>query len=513
MKLKSNSRALGLRGQIIGGIVLLAVAATGIMGILSLKVIEQKVLYSKVREATALADNFRLARGLKGIKDLAEQSKKSGRLKDFEIVDKTGSLIYRSSKTPLLISGGSLILKETGLMLRHYGQTTLNPLMGGFNVNVTLSGGGEVRFTLSLSGLRDELKSIRRFIFYFSLLACVVIIGFGVYVLSITVVMPIRRLERTAKKIAGGDFAVRADEGKQAGYDEIGSLAKSFNLMAASVEEKILSIERVNRDLVSAQERLIMTEKLATAGRFAAGIAHEIGNPLGAVQGYLEILRAGDVDKDEVDDILCRMDKEIARINSIVSDFLDISRPSASSASSADVNAVLDDTLAIMKVHKGFEGVDIRVNKEGALPEALIDPSKLKQVFMNLLLNSADATNGAGQIKVETSIREAVAYGLVSGRRSTDIAQTSANGEQTGARVVVVSFTDNGPGISAQEKKKIFDPFFTTKEPGKGTGLGLFISEGIVEAYRGKIFVDSEVGEGTTFDVVLEAGGAYDAGE
>ncbi|GAG20852.1 unnamed protein product, partial [marine sediment metagenome] len=129
--------------------------------------------------------------------------------------------------------------------------------------------------------------------------------------------------------------------------------------------------------------------------------------------------------------------------------------------------------------------------------------------FMNLLLNSADAMEGAGQIKIETSIREASVYGLTSGRRSTDIRQTSSAsslGEATGAKVIVISFADTGPGISTEERKKIFDPFFTTKDPGKGTGLGLFISEGIVEAYRGKIFVDSEVGEGTTFDVVLEAG-------
>jgi two-component system NtrC family sensor kinase len=510
MKEKAGNRVLGLRGQIIGGIVLLAVAATGIMGILSLKIIEQKVLYAKVREAEALAENFRLmgAGGAKGIKELAERSRRAGRIQDFEIVDSSGSILHSSSKMELVIKGGSLILQQRGFVLRHYGPTTLNPLMGEFNVKVSLSNGGEVRFTLSLAGLRGELKSIRRFIFYFSLLACVVIIGFGVYILSVTVVMPIRRLERTARNIAGGDYAERANEGSSGGYDEIGSLARSFNLMAGSVEEKILSIERVNRDLLSAQERLIMTEKLATAGRFAAGIAHEIGNPLGAVQGYLEILRSTDVDKGEADDILGRMDKEIARINVIVSDFLDISRPSTNENSSADVNEVLDDTIAIMKAHKGFEGIEIKLNKDGALPLALIDPSKLKQVFINLLLNSADAMESAGQIKIETSVREASLYGLTSGRRSTDMRRNPpVSGEQrAGAQVIVVSFIDNGPGISAKDRKKIFDPFFTTKDPGKGTGLGLFISEGIVETYRGKIFVHSEVGEGTTFDVVLDAG-------
>jgi signal transduction histidine kinase len=485
------------------------------MGILSLKVIEQKVLYLKVREAEALGENFRLAGGSMNIKNFAERSRRAGRLSEFEILDNSGSIVHKSGQRPLSIANGRLVLQKRGLVLRHFGATTLNPLKGEFNLEVELFDGGSIRFTLSLAGLREELKSIRRFIFYFSLLACVVIIGFGVYILSITVVRPIRRLERTASQIAGGDFAVRADEGKYEGYDEIGSLARSFNLMAGSVEEKIMSIERVNSDLLSAQERLIMTEKLATAGRLAAGIAHEIGNPLGAVQGYLEILRGTEVDKSEAVDILERMDKEIARINAIVSEFLDFSRPSANDASPADVNAVLDDTVAIMKAHKGFEGVEILLGKEGSLPSAFIDPSKLKQVFINLLLNSADAMAGTGRIKVETSISDASVYGLTSGRRSTDIRRTvpaSGGKEAAGSRVIVVSFADNGPGISTEDRKKIFDPFFTTKEPGKGTGLGLFISEGIVEAYRGKIFVHSELGEGTTFDVVLEAGPSNEEG-
>ncbi|MEE9543037.1 MAG: HAMP domain-containing protein, partial [Thermodesulfobacteriota bacterium] len=292
---KGGGRILGLRGQIIGGIVILAVAATGIMGILSLKVIEQKVLYAKVREAEALGDLFRLNAGERSsaIKELAELTRKAGRIKDYEVIDKKGIVLFKSASVPdgrVATDVGRLIIQKRGLTLRHAGQTTLNPLNGEFNVKVNLLGGARINFTLPLTGLRAELSSIRRFIFYFSLFACVVIITFGVYILSMTVVMPIRRLERTARKIARGDLTVRADEGGKggkggAGYDEIGSLAHSFNLMAESVEEKVMSIERVNRDLLNAQERLIMTEKLATAGRFAAGIAHEIGNPLGAVQG------------------------------------------------------------------------------------------------------------------------------------------------------------------------------------------------------------------------------------
>ncbi len=521
--MKRGGRILGLRGYIIGGIVILVVAATGIMGILSLKVIEQKVLYAKVREAEALGDLFRLKSGEKpgAIKDFAELTRRAGRIKDYVIADKTGALFFKSAPGAGAMDKadeGRLIIQKRGMTLRHSGQTTLNPLLGEFNAKVLLSDGVRVSFTLPLAELRGELRSIRRFIFYFSLAASAVIIIFGVYALSRTVLMPIRRLERTARTIAGGNLAVRADEGGAlasggGGYDEIGSLARSFNLMAQSVEDKVMSIERVNRDLLNAQERLIMTEKLATAGRFAAGIAHEIGNPLGAVQGYLEILMDGNVEDGEAAEILERMNREMARINSIVTDFLDISRPSSVNAAPADVNKVIEETVTIMRAHKGFEGVRIEMKVDASLPPAMIDSSKLKQVFMNLLLNSADAMQGSGKIGIETSLREDTPYGVARARRRTDIQQSSAHkvegegeasGGAPGTKMVVISFTDNGPGISEEERKKIFDPFFTTKEPGKGMGLGLFISEGIVETYRGKINVMSEEGEGTTFEVVLE---------
>jgi signal transduction histidine kinase len=514
-----GTRVLGLRGQIIGGIVILAVAATGIMGILSLKVIEQKVLYSKIREAEALGDLFRLSGVEKpdAIKDLAELTREAGRITNYEILDRKGAILFKSTPGNLAhvsVDSGRLIIQRRGMTLRHAGETSLNPVFGEFNVQVALVSGVKVNYSISLDGLRDELHSIRRFIFYFSLLACVVIIGFGIYILSITVVMPIRKLERTARSIASGDLAVRADEGKEGkGYDEIGSLARSFNLMARSVEEKVLSIERVNRDLLSAQERLIMTEKLATAGRFAAGIAHEIGNPLGAVQGYLEILGKGDVEESESAEIIERMAGEISRINVIVEDFLDMSRPSNAEKSTADVNKVLEETISIMKAHKGFGGVQCELKEAPGLPMARIAPPKLKQVFMNLLLNSAEAMEGKGIIKIETNMREAESRLDSPGRRSTDVKRVfSFNDEEeklvepaAATKTVVISFSDDGPGISEDGRKKIFDPFFTTKETGKGTGLGLFISEGIVEAYRGKISVRSELGEGTTFEVILEA--------
>ncbi|MEE9542692.1 MAG: ATP-binding protein, partial [Thermodesulfobacteriota bacterium] len=208
------------------------------------------------------------------------------------------------------------------------------------------------------------------------------------------------------------------------------------------------------------------------------------------------------------------------RINAIVTDFLDISRPSGVESSPADVFNVLEETVAIMKAHKGFEGVTIEMEGAAELPPAMIDSSKLKQVFMNLLLNSADAMEGSGIISVETKLKEGSAYGAIPARRRTDIQRvfpppsppkdtgkpTGDEGARTsGNKTVVISFTDNGPGIGEEERKKIFDPFFTTKEPGKGTGLGLFISEGIVEAYRGRINVRSKLGEGTTFEVSLEA--------
>jgi signal transduction histidine kinase len=505
----------GIRSQLTAGIVILSVAATSLMGVLTLKVAEQRIFNSRVREAELIADFFIYRSrerfdALVGIADLGRRLVESGRISGVRVVGANGEKTI-SGPAAINYDEGRPLFTTSDLSIRHYGGGSFGAVSGELRVSAKLKDSARLGFVFPLTGIAEELAGIKRFIFYFAAAASSIIIAIGAYTLSRLVVAPIRRLEQAAKSIAAGNFSERA---RVEGKDELSSLAGSFNAMAVSIEEKIGHIEAVNRELVAAQERLIITEKLATAGTLAAGIAHEIGNPLGAVQGYLDILRKGGVEGGEAAEILERMDKELSRINGIVRDFLDISRPRREHPVPVDVNRLATESAAIVRAHRDFAGVSVAFNLADLLPMVVIDEGMLKQVFINILLNAAEAMAGAGSVTIATRAAESGEYGFLGGRRKTDrpaISVGTAGGDGTAMmkRKVVISFSDTGPGVSDDERKRIFDPFYTTKETGKGTGLGLFVSEGIVEAYGGRIVLknDSKGGRGATFEVVLEAAG------
>ena len=413
-----KKRRLGIRGQLIGGIVLLAVAATGLIGLMSLKVLEQKLLESKVSEAMILADFFRVGGsvGSSAMKDTARHLVRNERLRDIKLLGSDGKVLFADGTPPDIRDGNTLLIGE-GVLVNHRGGKRFGPLNGELIVQARPRGGGVVSFVVPLTGIRNELSSVKRFILYYTIIDSFIITAIGLYFLSVLVIRPVRRLEATAGRIAGGDLAVRVDL-KNSG-EEIASLSDSFNSMADSVEEKIKRIESVNRNFLEAQERLIITEKLATVGRLGAGIAHEIGNPLGAIQGYLDILinDPSSIDREEAEDILSRMEKEISRINSIVRNFLDLSREGKATDGACDVNMVAEESVTFLKGHKDFTQVDTSFDLTAALPEAQIATDKLKQVFINLLLNAASAMGGAGTIHVKSFLRDSGGDGQGACRR------------------------------------------------------------------------------------------------
>jgi signal transduction histidine kinase len=257
----------------------------------------------------------------------------------------------------------------------------------------------------------------------------------------------------------------------------------------------------MTESLVRQREQLIRTEKLASVGQLAAGVAHEIGNPLAAVLGYVDILRAdaaGDgpplMTGAERRDALERVKAETQRINKIIQDLLAYSRPTKEEAEVTDPRKVLQSAQALLTPQARFRGVKIRVQDpvstvgetvagrtgDRSWPRVLASTGRLNQVFLNLLLNAADAMDGQGVVTVACE-------------RLMD--------------KVRIRFRDEGPGISGDMARKIFDPFFTTKAPGQGTGLGLSISRSIVEANHGTLeLIPTEPGErGATFLITLPA--------
>jgi signal transduction histidine kinase len=232
-------------------------------------------------------------------------------------------------------------------------------------------------------------------------------------------------------------------------------------------------------------------DRLAVLGQMAAGLAHEVRNPLGAIKGAAQLLADPVPDARELDsstrEFLGIILEEVDRLDRVVGSVLDLARPNPTTLGATDVNAVVRRTLQVLSAEPGHDDLEVDVNLDGVLPRATIDPEQLRQVLMNLFRNAAQAMKGRGKVTVTTRVR----FGRST--RGGTLVQ-----EESFLEIVVA---DNGPGISRKVLDNIFVPFFTTKE--KGTGLGLAISQRIVQGAGGRIDVRSYEGKGSTFAVVL----------
>ncbi len=244
---------------------------------------------------------------------------------------------------------------------------------------------------------------------------------------------------------------------------------KNFN------QELEQRVEERTRQLRETQEQLLQSEKLASIGQLAAGVAHEINNPIGVMLGFAQVLLKRVKEDDPTYKPLTTIEREGLRCKRIVQSLLDFARHSKPEPRRVNVNDVIDASLELS--HQSTRS-NIYLIKEYSpnLPPVLADINQLQQVFLNILLNAYDAMSNGGTLRIVT--------GLVMDR-------------------VDIAFSDTGVGIPSENLTRIFDPFFTTKEVGKGTGLGLSISYGIVEQHGGTIEVKSQVGEGSTFTVHL----------
>ncbi len=490
----------GIRTQLIAGIIVTTIAGIGIIGVLSIKIIENNALKNRLNEAEMIVRAIRTT-GTGEVERVVSLLRAMD-IDDFVIKDARGGIVTQQGTLPK-DRGEPLFLDEDIKVYRVDGGGWFGGPARMFYVSAFHGDGTEVSFTISLADLRRELWRVTGFLLLYALIDSVIIIGIGVYFLSKGIVKPIDRLRSTATRIAGGRLGERVDVEVD---NEIGSLARSFNIMAERLEEEIKRLERVNKELLSTQEELLRSSTLAAMGRLAAGLAHEIGNPLGAVQGYLDILLKGVGDREEEREILRRTEKEISRINTILREFLDIARPSTKTSQPVDVNRLVEETVSIVSVHRAFKDRRLDISLERNIPRVVIDEGKLRQVFINLLLNAAEAVEGMdGERKVvtiRTGREERTRRDTHRGRRRDDPVFTFPEA-QVKEEYVFVEFSDRGCGIPEGETLRIFDPFYTTK--GHGTGLGLFVSQSIIKTYGGEIEVRSREGEGTTFRVVLPA--------
>jgi len=340
---------------------------------------------------------------------------------------------------------------------------------------------------------RPYIDITNRVILTFAFLAVFLVILLLVilYFSTTRIINPLHHMALATQQIAKGDLTHKVEVQSQ---DEIGILADSFNRMTADLEAanaKLIDwgktlekkVEERTRELREAQAFLLQSEKLASLGKLAAGVAHEINNPLGGILIYSHLLLE-DMDRESpYYENLEKIVKETTRCKDIVRGLLEFARPKEPEAASTDINELLDKSLSLVGSQSLFQ--NIRVNKQYRhdLPRIVADSAQLQQVFTNIILNAADAMQGNGTLTLRSLL-------------------------DTDGKNIVIEFSDNGPGISEDNIKKIFDPFFTTKEVGHGTGLGLSISYSIIRKHQGTIEVRSKPGEGATFAVKLPVSGA-----
>jgi len=311
----------------------------------------------------------------------------------------------------------------------------------------------------------------------------IVILGLTYYEIS-NITRPVAQMVAATREIAAGNFNHKIET---VSTGEIALLAESFNTMLQSLRQMRADLEEWGRvleqkvkqrteELVTMQARVAQSERLASLGLLAAGVAHEINNPLGGILALtaltLEDLKAGDPNRENLEEVL----HQSQRCRDIVRGLLEFSRQSRISTELVDLNKVIQDTLSLVSKQPAFFNVRVVKEWDPELPMVMADKSELQQVFMNILMNAAQAMDERGTVTIVTS-------------------------RASGQDAIEVLVSDSGHGIPQEDLSRIFDPFFTTKTGERGTGLGLSIAYGIITSHKGTISVDSKPGSGTTFTV------------
>ncbi|MGB8658731.1 MAG: ATP-binding protein [Candidatus Zixiibacteriota bacterium] len=369
---------------------------------------------------------------------------------------------------------------------------------------------GVAHIGLFLQHMRKEIADMKRIVILLTTLVVAVGVLLTIFLVNIFV-RPVRKLVQATERVASGDLSQMV---RVAAKDEIGKLADSFNRMITSLKESREEIERYNRTLENkvkertaeleksnrelekamkilkqTQSQLIQVEKMAAVGQLAAGVAHELNNPLGGILGYsqfaLEKINQKPISQFSQEDhtsflqFLTDIEEQTKRCRSIIQSLLKFSRASRKEESEpTDLSSVIKETLVFTKhqIEKG--NVTLVQSLADSLPLINGHPSELQQIFTNLILNALQAMPGGGTLTITSRVRE-------------------------DRRAVEVSFADTGVGIPEENVGKIFEPFFTTKRVGEGTGLGLSVSYGLVKNHGGEIEVESKRNQGSVFTVIL----------
>ena len=335
------------------------------------------------------------------------------------------------------------------------------------------------------TAVRDKVTAIFAAIALF----CFLLIMVVTYFLTRSLMRPLEEMVSVSQNIAAGDLSRRVHTTDQSEFgllstsfndmlDRIGQMNSQLEQWGKTLEQKV---EERTRQLTKVQTQAARQQRLASVGQLAAGVAHEINNPLGGILTFaslvLEDLPSDSPIREDVEEIV----QQAVRCRKIVSELLEFSREREARMTSANINEVVSRTLALLEKQALFHDINIIRKFDSDMPVTVMDESQMQQVFMNIVLNAVHAMNERGDLSIET-------------------------GHDAEKKYAFVRITDSGCGIPQEHREAIFDPFFTTKDPGKGTGLGLAVAARIVQAHGGRTDVESEIGEGTCFTITLPLG-------
>ncbi len=501
----------GLRAGILTQLIFLIVAAMLLINVVILNLYERDLIKAKEQSGNALVlsiENtlrFILQDSASNLKDIQSNHDfnavvsdllKASEFSGLAIIDYSGETVFKSGfsgerKHYALIMAISAMTTSTWSV--NYMGTTWGVLWPGkselcLSAPLRYKGRviGGVSIITSLVPVYETLRKSEKLIALYVILDTIILALVGIYLLSRIVVGPIHKLLRMTEEYEDSEFISYSGD---TSANEIGNLSRALASMLKRLDENkkelknhIISLEKANNDLKSAQNEIIKSEKLASVGRLAAGIAHEIGNPIGIILGYIDLIQKGGLSLEEEKDFLARVESEITRINVIIRQLLDFSRSSTEQIEECSVHDLINHTVEMLKPQVRMRELEIVKELRAERDTVMADKNQLQQVFLNILINSIDAMEEQEHLDEKSHI-------MVSSKNKTGS--------------IILDFTDTGPGVSAEDLGRIFDPFFTTKEPGRGTGLGLSVCYRIIEGLGGTIKAESAPEGGMTINIGL----------
>jgi two-component system, NtrC family, sensor kinase len=343
---------------------------------------------------------------------------------------------------------------------------------------------GALRATMPLKDMHQSMRRAYRLVLFYIITSAAILIAVGFLFFTRYLISPMQRLIRQTEDIARenlSDAPLLLSGGNeiQKLAAALKSLAENLKIERERIQEHVHALEEKNEQLRNARQENIQSEKLASVGRLAAGIAHEVGNPLGIILGYIHLLRSPDTTPAQHAEYLQRLEHETGRIKNTIGDLLNFAQPSSQEVAGLDLDDIVRDICAMVSCHKEFRTIQIVQELAPGLPPLRGNDRLVRQMLLNLALNACDAMQGrGGRLTITTALDP--------------------------AGKIRLTVADTGHGIAPEHQEKIFDPFFTTRD--YGTGLGLANVHRIIEVMEGSISFATTPGEGTVFTILLPAG-------